>query len=337
MASIDDVAAKAGVSTATVSRALSGRVTVSPDTKQRVLDAAEELGYVVSASASGLASGRTRNIGIVVPFMSRWYYTQVIEGAQRELMKSGYDVTLYNLSASDQERDQVFNELLRRQRVDAVIAVSLELTPAQVDALHAVGKPVVGVGGPIPGVPTLSIDDAEAARQATAYLISLGHTKIGTINGGTYGESDFHLSSTRLSGFVKALDEAGCDFVDQWYSRADYSFEDGYRAAKRILEQHDRPTAIFSASDEMAFGAILACRDAGVDVPGEMSIIGIDGHDHSSFFGLTTLAQYPRRQGKLAAAILVDHLADPDTTSAGKNTTMPLDLIVRTSTARFSG
>jgi LacI family transcriptional regulator, repressor for deo operon, udp, cdd, tsx, nupC, and nupG len=337
VASIDDVAAKAGVSTATVSRALSGRVTVSPDTKQRVLDAAEELGYVVSASASGLASGRTRNIGIVVPFMSRWYYTQVIEGAQRELMKSGYDVTLYNLSASDQERDQVFNELLRRQRVDAVIAVSLELTPAQVDALHAVGKPVVGVGGPIPGVPTLSIDDAEAARQATAYLISLGHTKIGTINGGTYGESDFYLSSTRLSGFVKALEEGGCDFVDQWYSRADYTFEDGYRAAKRILELKDRPTAIFSASDEMAFGAILACRDAGVDVPGEMSIIGIDGHDHSSFFGLTTLAQYPKRQGKLAASILVDHLADPDTTSAGKNITMPLDLVVRSSTARFMG
>ena len=337
MASIDDVAAKAGVSTATVSRALSGRVTVSPDTKQRVLDAAEELGYVVSASASGLASGRTRNIGIVVPFMSRWYYTQVIEGAQQELMKSGYDVTLYNLSASDQERDQVFNELLRRQRVDAVIAVSLELTPAQVDALHAVGKPVVGVGGPIPGVPTLSIDDAEAARQATAYLISLGHTKIGTINGGTYGESDFHLSSTRLSGYVKALDEAGRDFVDQWYSRADYTFEDGYRAAKRILEQHDRPTAIFSASDEMAFGAILACRDAGVDVPGDMSIIGIDGHDHSSFFGLTTLAQYPKRQGKLAASILVDHLADPDSVATVGNTTMPLDLVVRTSTARFVG
>ena len=337
MASIDDVAAKAGVSTATVSRALSGRVTVSPDTKQRVLDAAEELGYVVSASASGLASGRTRNIGIVVPFMSRWYYTQVIEGAQRELMKSGYDVTLYNLSASDQERDQVFNELLRRQRVDAVIAVSLELTPAQVDALHAVGKPVVGVGGPIPGVPTLSIDDADAARQATAYLISLGHTKIGTINGGTYGESDFHLSSTRLSGYVKALEEAGCDFVDQWYSRADYSFEDGYRAAQRILELKERPTAIFCASDEMAFGAILACRDAGVNVPSDMSIIGIDGHDHSSFFGLTTLAQYPRRQGRLAAAILVDHLADPDGVAAVGNTTMPLDLVVRTSTARVVG
>lgn len=335
MASIDDVARLANVSTATVSRALSGRVTVSPDTKQRVLNAAQKLGYVVSASASGLASGRTRNIGIVVPFMSRWYYTQVIEGAQRELLKSGYDVTLYNLAAGDQERDQVFGELLHRQRVDAVIAVSLELTPIQVDALHAVGKPVVGVGGPIPGVPTLGIDDAEAARMATRYLISLGHTKIGTINGGTFGESDFHLSSTRLSGYVSALEEAGCEFVDQWYSRADYSFEDGYRAAQRILHLSDRPTAIFSASDEMAFGAILACRDAGVDVPGEMSIIGIDGHDHSQFFGLTTLAQYPRRQGAKAAALLVDHLADPETTSAGKNTTMPLDLIVRTSTAKI--
>lgn len=128
-------------------------MTVSPDTKQRVLDAADALGYVVSSSASGLASGRTRNIGIVVPFMSRWYYTQVIERAQRELMKSGYDVTLYNLSASDQQRDQVFGELLHRQRVDAGIAVSLELTPTQIDALHAVGKPVVGVGVQFPAFP----------------------------------------------------------------------------------------------------------------------------------------------------------------------------------------
>lgn len=158
-----------------------------------------------------------------------------------------------------------------------------------------------------------------------------------TINGGTYGESDFHLSSTRLSGFVKALEEGGCEFVDQWYSRADYTFEDGYRAAKRILELTDRPTAIFSASDEMAFGAILACRDAGVDVPGDMSIVGIDGHDHSQFFGLTTLAQYPPRQGARAASLLIDHLASPETTSTGTNTTMPLDLIVRTSTAVFGG
>jgi DNA-binding LacI/PurR family transcriptional regulator len=333
MAGIDDVAAKAGVSTATVSRALSGRVTVSPDTKQRVLDAAQELGYVVSSSASGLASGRTRNIGIVVPFLTRWYYTQVIEGAQRELLASGYDVTLYNLAAGDQERDQVFGELLRRQRVDAVIAVSLELTPSQVEALHQVGKPVVGVGGPIPGVPTLSINDEKAARIATSHLLDLGHTRIGTINGGTVGETDFHLSSTRLTGFRQALRDAGAQFVDQWYGRADYTLEEGYRACREILELAERPTAIFCASDEMAFGAILACRDAGVSIPDEMSIIGIDGHDHSAFFQLTTIAQYPRRQGAKAAAILIDQLADPDPTPGPGNQEMPLEVVVRHTTA----
>ena len=334
MASIEEVAALANVSTATVSRALSGRVAVAPDTKKRVIDAATELGYVVSSSASGLASGRTRNIGVVVPFLTRWYYTQVIEGAQRELLKSGYDVTLYNLAAGDQKRDQVFGELLHRQRVDAVIAVSLELTPLQVEALHSVGKPVVGVGGPIPGVPTISIDDALAAHQATNYLVSLGHTEIGTINGGTFGESDFHLSSTRLSGFRDALAEAGCPFVDQWYGRADFSVEDGYRACQRILSLSHRPTALFCASDEMAFGAILACREAGIDVPGDMSIIGVDGHDHSSFFGLTTLAQYPKRQGATAAALLVDRLAGGEKVADVGNQRMPLDLVVRTSTAK---
>ena len=337
MASIDDVAEKAGVSTATVSRALSGRVPVSPDTKERVLKVAKELGYVVSSSASGLASGRTRNIGIVVPFLARWYYTQVIEGAQRELLKSGYDVTLYNLAAGDQERDQVFGELLHRQRVDAVIAVSLELTPSQVKALHSVGKPVVGVGGPIPGVPTISIDDVEVARMATRYLVSLGHTKIATINGRTFGELDFHLPTSRLAGYREALEEAGIDVVEQWYAPGDFTLEDGYHACQRLLAMSNRPTAIFCASDEMAIGAMLACRDQGVSVPDDMSIIGIDDYDLSGFFGLTTVAQHPRRQGEKAASILVDHLADPDSVATVGNTTMPLDLIVRTSTARFSG
>jgi DNA-binding LacI/PurR family transcriptional regulator len=269
--------------------------------------------------------------------LARWYYTQVIEGAQRELLKSGYDVTLYNLAAGDQERDQVFGELLQRQRVDAVIAVSLELDREQVRALHSVGKPVVGVGGPIPGVPTISIDDVEVARMATNYLISLGHTDIGIINGRTFAELDFHLPTSRLAGYQRALEEAGCEIVDSWYSPADFTLEDGYQACVRLITMAHRPTAIFCASDEMAIGAILACKDVGVSVPEDISIIGIDDYDLSAFFGLTTVAQHPRRQGAKAASILVDHLADADAAAAVGNTTMPLDLVVRTSTARRKG
>ncbi len=160
MAGIEEVAKLAGVSTATVSRALSGRGHVSPASKAKVEEAAARLGYVVSSNASSLASGRTRNIGVVIPFLNRWFFSSVLEGAQRELLRRGYDLTLYNLSGDGNERSSVFEHFLLRQRVDAVIAVSLELTEHEVTRLHDLGKPLVGVGGPIPGVPTLTIDDA---------------------------------------------------------------------------------------------------------------------------------------------------------------------------------
>ncbi len=176
MAGIEEVAKLAGVSTATVSRALSGRGHVSPASKAKVDEAAARLGYVVSSNASSLASGRTRNIGVVIPFLNRWFFSSVLEGAQHELLRRGYDLTLYNLSGDGDERSSVFEHFLLRQRVDAVIAVSLELTEHEVTRLHDLGKPLVGVGGPIPGVPTLTIDDAAVARLATEHLIGLGHT-----------------------------------------------------------------------------------------------------------------------------------------------------------------
>ena len=149
VAKIQKVAELAGVSTATVSRTLAGKSTVTPETRARVEAAAKELGYVVSATASSLASGRTRNVGIVMPFLTGWFFTRVLSGAYRTLADAGYDLTVYHLDQSDargatERRQRLFDEVLRRKRVDAFIAVSLELTDGELDALHALGKPVVG-------------------------------------------------------------------------------------------------------------------------------------------------------------------------------------------------
>src|SRR6185312_5598248 len=186
MPSIQDVADLAGVSTATVSRALSGNGTVSAATRERVALAATELGYVVSSNASSLATGRTKNIGVVIPVLSRWFFSTVLEGAERALLGHGYDLTLYNLSGGGDERRSVFEHFLLRKRVDAVIAISLELTGDEVSRLLEIGKPVVGVGGPLPGVRTLSVDDVAIARLATEHLIALGHTQIAHIGGNPY-------------------------------------------------------------------------------------------------------------------------------------------------------
>lgn len=333
-ANISEVARLAGVSTATVSRALSGRGAVSADTKARVERAAAELGYVVSSNASSLASGRTRNVGVMLPVLDRWYFTSVLSGAQGALLRAGYDVTLYSLEGNGDERSRVFEHFLLRQRVDAVIAVALELTPDEVSRLHALQKPVVGVGGPIEGVRTLVIDDVAVARLATEHLLALGHTRIGHIGGETEFDADFHLPLRRQQGYEEALTVAGLAPDPAVVRYADFTIEGGYRAAKQLLgaPAHARPTALFAASDEMAIGAILAARDLGIEVPSQLSVVGIDDHDLSEFFGLTTVAQFPRAQGEQAVSVLLEEL-EPSAAPA-VDIRLPFELRVRSSTTR---
>ena len=335
MVGIDEVAKLAGVSTATVSRALSGRGHVSPASKAKVEDAAAQLGYVVSSNASSLASGRTRNIGVVIPFLNRWFFSSVLEGAQQALLRHGYDLTLYNLSGDGRERSSVFEHFLLRQRVDAVIAVSLELTEHEVERLHDLGKPLVGVGGPIPGVRTLTIDDVAVARLATEHLIGLGHRRIGHIGGDLAFDLDFHLPTNRRLGYEAALRDAGVEPDPTLFAPADFTIAGGYHAAKQLLGRpHDRPTAIFAASDEMAIGCILAARDLGMVVPRDVSIIGVDDYDLSDFFGLSTVTQFPRGQGEKAVEILMEQLEPGPDAAPPASTPLPFELRVRSSTAR---
>jgi LacI family transcriptional regulator, repressor for deo operon, udp, cdd, tsx, nupC, and nupG len=334
MPGIDEVARLAGVSAATVSRALSGRGSVSPATRERVSEAATELGYVVSSNASSLASGRTRNVGIVVPFLNRWFYTAVLEGAQSALLSHGYDLTLYNLRG-DAERRSVFEDFLLRKRVDAVIAVSLELTSEEVARLLNLKKPIVGVGGPLPGIRTLSVDDVAISRLATEHLISLGHRAIAHIGGDAEFEMDFHVPTNRRVGYEQALTAAGIPLDPARYAPSNFSLEGGYHAAKQLLgDPRTRPTAVFAASDEMAFGTILAARDLGMRVPDDLSVVGVDNHAYAEFFGLTTIAQFPELQGRSAVEVLMDELQPHTRTIDTLNTPLPFELMVRSTTAR---
>jgi LacI family repressor for deo operon, udp, cdd, tsx, nupC, and nupG len=335
VAGIEEVARRAGVSSATVSRALSGRGHVSAATRERVREAADELGYVVSSSASALATGRMRNVGVVIPFLNRWFYGAVLEGAESALLAQGYDLTLYNLGGGAEERRSVFEHFLLRKRVDAVIAVSLELTEGEVQRLHDLRKPMVGVGGPLPGVRTLSIDDIAVSRLATEHLIALGHRRIAHIGGDRDVDMDFHLPTNRRIGYQDALAAAGIPSDPALFHAGDFTMQGGYAAAKQLLgAPHDRPTAIFAASDEMAIGAILAARDLGLDVPRDVSIVGVDDHDLAAFFGLTTVAQYPMLRGRMAVDVLMAELHPAHPQPDSLNTPLPFDLVVRSSTAR---
>lgn len=335
MIGIGDVARAAGVSPATVSRALSGNGQVSPVTRAKVLSVAGELGYVVSSNASSLASGRTRNVGVVVPFLGRWYFSSVVEGVGAALREKGYDLTLYNLDGGALQRRSVFEHFLLRKRVDAVVAVALELTVDEVDRLLQLRKPIVLVGGLIEGVRSLVVDNEKVSALATEHLISLGHTRIAHVGGAVELDADFHFGSARRVGYERAMAAHGLSTGDELYAAADFTMRGGYHAAKQLLGRPGpRPTAISAASDEMAIGCLLAARDLGLSVPGDVSVVGVDDHELAEFFGLTTVAQHPEVQGRRAVDLLMSELL-PGHEQEAPQVELPFELVVRATSARL--
>lgn len=333
MSILADVARNAGVSKSTASRALSGRGYVSEDTRRRVEAAAAELGYVVSSTAASLVTGRTRNVAVVIPYINRWYFGEVLEGIEAALIRAGYDLTLYRLSTDRDLRRRVFDYFLIRKRVDAVISVAIDLSPHEVQMLLSLGKPLVGIGGRIDGIPSLSIDDVETARLATEHLISLGHQRIVHIGGDQNEQMDFRVHSQRYTGFSQAIAEAGLP-VDDDFRAAEFSIEGGYSVGLSVLgDPRTRPTAIFAGCDEIAIGVMVAARQLGISVPNDLSVIGVDGHPLSTMFGLTTLAQEPERQGARAVELLLSQLEHADAPPPDEHLLLPTALTVRSSTA----
>jgi DNA-binding LacI/PurR family transcriptional regulator len=254
-----------------------------------------------------------------------------LEGIESALIAAGYDLTLYRLSADPVERRKVFEYFLVRKRVDAVIAVGIELSDHETSMLRSLRKPIAGVGGPIGGISTISIDEVEAARLATEHLISLGHADILHFGGDQEFEFDFHVHSQRLAGFMEALASAGIEGAER-FRPTPISIPGGYSMALTVLaDPRSRPTAIVAGCDEVAIGIIIAARQLGIQVPAQLSVIGIDGHDLAEMFGLTTLAQHPRDQGTRAVELLLSELAEPVTAAAGWHP-FPVALEVRTST-----
>jgi len=332
MPGIADVAHRAGVSKATASRALSGGGQVSPATRERVRAAASALGYVPSTSAVSLATGRTRTVGVVIPSLTRWFFSEVLEGVQAVLLDEGLDLTLYDARPGTEERRRVFDDFLARQRFDGLIAVGLEPDDRELERLIAIGRPVVSVVGGGPGTSSVAIDDLRTARRATEHLLELGHTDIAFLGGRADGGGPT-VDATRLRGYRDAMRDAG---AAARHLPAPPSLPGGYAVAVDLLgDSRARPTAIVGVCDEVAIGAIIAARRLGIPVPGVLSVVGIDDHEYAEMFSLTTLAQSPRAQGAAAARLLCDQLADPDRAPVAES--LQARLVVRSSTAPVAG
>lgn len=328
----------AGVSTATVSRALRGLPTVSDATRTRVLHAAAQLGYTASPSASRLAGGKTRAVAVVVPRITRWFFATVVEAAEATLHQAGYDLLLYNLGGSEHARRRLLQTGGLQKRVDAVMLVA---TPLAVEDFTAVGRldmpgVTVSSGTRVPGWPSIRIDDVAAARTATEHLITLGHRRIAHLTGNSTDELAFTTHHDRRRGYLEAMAAGGINPDPALDIEADFTVAGGEWAITELLRRDRPPTAVFAACDEMAMGAMTALRQRGLRVPEDVSVIGIDNHDLARVVGLTTVAQPAVDQGRLAAATLLAP-ADAQCPSTESTVVLPTRLIVRDSTGPPAG
>ncbi len=328
---IRDIASRTGVSTATVSRALRGLPNVSAETRALVERVALELGYVPSPSAAGLASGRHQAVAAIVPTLNRWFNTAVLEGADRVLRQHQYDVFLVNLGIRDGDRERVFHNALLRRRADAVIGLGIGFSAEERRELRTLATPCIVVGGPVRGVCDVGIDERDTARKAMAHLLELGHTRIGHIGADRAYMLNPQVAVARRQAWEEGLRGAGLPVRQDWFASGDFLLPQSRVAALAVLSGPDRPTAVFAGSDEMAFGTILAAHELGLRVPEDLSVIGIDDHDHAEAFGLTTMHQDPVDHGEVAATLLLDLLEGRR--SRLKSIRQPSTLVVRRSTA----
>ena len=340
MTGIDDVARDVGMSTATVSRALRGLPRVSESTRLKVSEAALRLGYVPSPHAARLASGRTGSVAIVVPFVTRWFFATIYDGVEQTLRRADYDVLVYNLAGDAATRKRVLGTHELSKRVDAILLLGIEPTPDEVAWLGERGAPVSTLGTEVAHWPSVRIDDGQVARTAVEHLIDLGHRRIGTIGGHIDEGLDVVTPSDRRAAYRRTLVEHGMELLPELETEGGFTLEGGYRSGLQLLDVSPRPTAVFCASDEMAVGLLRACRERGVRVPEELSIVGVDDHEMSPYLDLTTVRQPVFEQGVAAAQQIVDRLSRPATTDdepvaalEAEHLVLPTELVVRGSTA----
>jgi LacI family transcriptional regulator len=331
-----DVAQLAGVSQAMVSYVLNDNpnISVPNETRQRVLDAMDELGYVPNRAAQMLRTQRTNTIACVVPDITNAFHTQFARGLQSVAEQYEYDLVLYNTDRVP-AKESKFLQRLQEGRVDGVIMTALHSTPEDFLPLLEMNIPVV-IQGPnvmptqVNGLPldSLFVDDVAASATAVSFLLEKNHTRIGMIA----GEVGTPPRQRREQGYRQTLAAHDIAIDEELIRGGGFREEGGYQSMHNLLNLAQPPTAVFAASDVMAIGAMMAIRDAGLEVPGDIALVGFDDIPIAKLISppLTTIAQFEGKLGQRAAEMLFDRLHD-QVSDVGRREEMPYQLIVRAS------
>lgn len=330
MATVKDIARLAGVSTATVSRALAEPEKVAEATRIKVERIAAEVGYSPNAIARSLRTSETRTIVVIVPDISNLFFTEVIKGIEMVAHKNNYKV-LVGDSNHDLSRATRYLDLLNSKQADGLLLLTT-LLPIEVllDEQGGLRFPVVTACEQYfdSAIPNVHIDNEYSTRVAVDSLLQMGHHRIATIT----GPSENSLCQGRLSGYRKSLSHAEIEVPDDYIQEGDFSFSSGFELADNLLRLEYRPSAIFCHNDEMAIGVLKKARDLSLNVPRQLSVVGFDNTEFSEFCTpeLTTVHQPRLLIGETAMKLLLDILADR---KPNPEMTLPTQYLVRGSTA----
>lgn len=328
-ARIADVAARAGVGIATVSRVVNDRGNVAAATRERVLEAIRVLEYRPSSVAQNLSLRRTLVIGVVLPFLTEASPIERVRGVVTALASSPYDLAIYDVESADRQQ-RAFRLLADAHRTDGLLVISLIPPDEEVRRLRAAGIPCVLIDARHDGLPGVVIDDVAGGELATQHLLDLGHRQIAFIGDKPVDPFRFHSSRDRTRGYERALTAAGVPIRPEYVRAGTHSRDVARSIADELLRLPEPPTAVFAASDVQALGVLEAARNLGIDVPGELSVIGFDDIEIASYAGLTTVRQRLFESGRRGAELLLEALAGQQ--PQARVETLSLELVVRGTT-----
>lgn len=326
---IYDIAKKAGVSIATVSRVVNNSDGIADKTREKVLKVADELGYYPQAYAQGLARKKKNIIMVVVPVLSNYFFMEVLAGIQDEISNYNYDLNIFNVQSNGDDNmfSQVEN-IIKRQWADGYLFISTHLRNKELEQLQSYDMPITLIDESYPGMDSVSVDNDEGIEKAMHYFLEKGITRVAMISAMKTSKP----GQQRIEGYKKALKEAGVAVDEQLIVTGDsmyrdgFSEQNGYEAMTKLLEMDNPPEACFCTSDIQAVGAMKAMREKGARIP----IIGYDDITISNYIGLSTIRQPMYDMGTLATKKLVNRMKNRDSEIEQK--VFAPELILRDST-----
>ncbi|MGP0035666.1 MAG: LacI family DNA-binding transcriptional regulator [Solirubrobacteraceae bacterium] len=331
---IRQVADLAGVSTATVSRVINGRADVSDRAREAVLRVVREHGYSTNRTARGLSAGRTGLVGVTTPVLHHSYFAVILDGAGEALYEQDMRMVLCP-THHEHDREVSLLERLMQGTTDGALLILPEESPDELAALHDHGYRFV-IADPLrpldERVPTVSAAHSSGASEAVEHLLSLGHRRIAAIT----GPRGWIATEERLRGYRGALAAAGVMPSPELVVESDFRAEGGAQAALSLLDRADPPTAIFAFNDMLAIGVMQAARERGVNIPGDLSVVGFDDTFEASIVtpALTTVRQPLAEMGRMAVNLLVRQLQNQRIEAL--HVQLETKLVVRESTAPVS-